>query len=198
MQLAYSEMLCALFKDKVDYITFGLDISQNPENKNKAPHVELVGNFNVNDCLWGWYGKHYPLAAQERTLLRPGPLHQHFVGLSGVYTYIFGCHDLNMFNNRAFMNTIPGSFRNTMCKRFQKQASDNDIRIILHHPHGTDSDNIWRNSWAWLRNNTSVEHYASAINYYNYWGGECRQPLEKVLEHTRFGDVEDLIIETTK
>jgi len=39
----------------------------------------------------------------------------------------------------------------------------------------------------------TVKHYASAILYHNY-DEECRAPLSRVLEKTKYGDVKDIII----
>jgi hypothetical protein len=59
---------------------------------------------------------------------------------------------------------------------------------VLHHPHGTDSPNIWRTAWGGLtRKQQHLQEWASGIGYYNIWGDPIRASLKKVRAGTQGG-----------
>jgi hypothetical protein len=63
----------------------------------------------------------------------------------------------------------------------------------LHHPHTTDTPNIWSLAWKTVEKELPyVKHYASGIKYYND-GHRPRGKLTKVLEKTKKGDVIDFV-----
>jgi hypothetical protein len=67
--------------------------------------------------------------------------------------------------------------------------------VALHHPHYTDTPNIWRVPWHGVRKNIpTCRTYSSGI-YYGNRGEPCRGRLKDVLSATAHGNVENWIQE---
>jgi len=75
-------------------------------------------------------------------------------------------------------------------KQFVSQKSP---KIVVHHPHTTDSQRIWQAAWNRLVAVAgSVDLYAGAGRYHDA-DGDVRNPLEGVLKATVCGRSLDLV-----
>jgi len=176
-------------KDTVDYLTIGVDI-HNPEN---YQHVELVGLADLKEDDIFWTGKFYPTESQKKDLVKIKELKSHFFTINNQNVVILGCHDLNVYNPRGQANANPDSWKRKVADDFKKQCAKFKPDIILHHPHSTDTPNIWNLAWKTIEKELpSVKHYASGIFYPKEF--DPRGSLDKVLEKTKKGDVEDFIL----
>ncbi len=80
-------------------------------------------------------------------------------------------------------------------KEFDTIAQQRKPRIVLHHPHTTDSDRIWVAAINDLMSRVpSVGQFISAGRYFNDEGE--RADLDDVLHATRKGDTLDFIVKT--
>lgn len=187
-------------RGKVKYLTLGVDLTT--ERKMKGPHVELVGVYDVqHDRFAGWTGKSYPLATQENTLVQVTDLGSHLLELDGERVLLLGCHDLNMFSPRAHANQKPGSERRKRSDAMRDLAGNFSPTIVLQHPHGTDTPNIWRAAWKSVeRMFPDVHTWASAIGFYNFLNpdGKTRASLERTLKQTQSDEthVDNLVLDT--
>lgn len=192
--------ICRAARGRVRYITLGVDLTT--PAKMKGPHAELVGVYDVEkDRFAGWTGKSYPLATQEQSLVQVTDTASHLMTLDGERVLVLGCHDLNMFSPRAYANQTEGSRRRQRTEAMRADAEDFSPTLILQHPHGTDTPNIWLMAWRAIEKRfPNLKAWASAIGFYNFMNpeGETRSSLEKTLRQTQSanGRVENLVIET--
>lgn len=142
--------LPASMRDMARYFSFGLDVRD--VHLKGVKHAELVA---VADLQSGEMllltGKTYPTACQEKTLVREAEWESHlWLAPNGDRVLVLGCHDLNVYNNRALSNA---SKDRSGCR--YKTISDGRAAFkkfkpthILHHPHATDIANTWRGAWS--------------------------------------------------
>ena len=176
------------------YITIGIDSFEVINNTNR-PHRELVGLLDLEHDKWHWTGKSYPTGAQEKGLIRVADLMTHFVNLQGEKVMILGCHDLNMFSNRAIANT-KREWRREISRDMINLVTDNKPTRVLHHPHSTDSKKTWTGGLSGLQEKIpTLREFAGSGKWYNS-GGKQRSPLNEVLNATKIGKTTDIIVET--
>jgi len=117
-------------------------------------------------------------------------LKTHFIEINKQEVLILGCHDLNVYNPRGQAKALPDSDKKVTSEKFRKMCKQFKPDIVLHHPHSTDTPNIWNLAWKTLEKELpNVKHYASGILY--DYDPKPRGSLEKVLEKTKKGDVID-------
>ena len=114
-------------RGRTDFLTLGVDLNDGSgkrkmDRKARGTHAELVA---IVDIERGepvhWTGKSYPVDWQERTLVQEADLNSHLFccGAERVLVFccgaervlVLGCHDLNMFSERAKSTMAPGSQR---------------------------------------------------------------------------------------
>jgi hypothetical protein len=145
-----------------------------------------------------WTGKSYPTGDQETKLIQVADLSSHCLKVAGERVLVLGCHDLNMFSQRAYTNQSADGVRRRRCDAMHALVSRFRPTVVLQHPHSTDSPNIWRMPWACLvRDYPSVRRYASGVGYYNGHGGRPRQNFGDVLSGTCSDDgVVNLVVKS--
>lgn len=178
-------------KETAAYFTIGID-GFNPINHQA---IELVAIYDLqNEKVICWTGKFYPTEEQKMNLIKINDLDTHFVELNNQRIVILGCHDLNVFNPRGQATAKPDGWKKQLADRFKTKCKKFNPEIILHHPHTTDTPNIWNLAWRTVEKELPyVKHFASGIKYYNRNG--VRGNIDKVLEKTKKGDVTDFYYE---
>jgi hypothetical protein len=182
------------------YLTIGVDSPlQNKitttRNRITAPHVELVCvvDLQAQPPQYCCTGKSYPTSAQADKLVRIGDLQTHFLNLDIGKVMVLGCHDLTMFNPRAWAKAE--GWRKDTLNEFQRIAKRECPAIVLHHPHTTVKRRTWLNAWHQLRRDLpSVVAFVGAGRYQE----DDRTPdtwdcLNAVLNDTRLGPTVDVI-----
>lgn len=155
-------------------------------------HVELVYFVDLRDGRTHRTGKSYPTVGQENGLLRIRDVSSHFTEFDGDTVLLLGCHDLKAFDPRGNAK-VQRAWRKEIINCMHKAVARRRPKVVVHHPHTTDSGRIWRNAWGRLLQVAgSVESYASAGRYYND-GDKPRDTIEGVLASTVAGDSIDLI-----
>lgn len=179
-------------KETSDYFTIDID-GFNPTNYKQ--HIELVAIYNLHkEKVIRWTGKFYPTEGQKRNLIKINDLDTHFIELNNQRVVILGCHDLNVFSPRGQATANPDGWKKQLADRFKIQCRKFKPEIIFHHPHTTDTPNIWNLAWRTVEKELPyVKHFASGIKYYNKNG--VRGDIDKVLEKTKKGDVVDFYYE---
>ncbi len=179
-----------------DAITLGVD-----SFKTKVPtagasicdlHAELVYMIDLRDGSIHRTGKSYPTPGQAHGLLRVADLESHFTTFDNMPALLLGCHDLNMFNPRG--NAVAGGWRLEVINRMRRLVRKNAPRIVVHHPHTTDTPRIWSLAKGRLEKLApSVDVFASAGRYYD---AECvqRAPLDEVLSAMVTGTSLDFVL----
>jgi hypothetical protein len=156
------------------------------------PHIELVALINLKTKDFNWTGKSYPTISQENGLLRINDLKTHFVNSSFGKVMILGCHDLNMFSPRGNA-VVKADWRKEIIEEIGQKVVEEEPRIVLQHPHSTDSTGIWTPAWNKLGDMTpTIAEYISAGRYYNKEG--VRSDLDMVLRKTKKGSTIDFIV----
>ena len=197
---------------RADYLTLGVDLNDDGRKLKTAgrsfrTHAELVAVVHTaSGKIVRWTGKSYPLVSQEKTLVHETDLKSHLFCCGDERVLVLGCHDLNMFGNRGYVNQNTESQRRTRCDRMRKLAKKFKPTIILQHPHSTDSPRIWSTGWSrksgacqfLSSGEDGLKHiYASGIAYYNdSQPKEPRGALCDVLARTRCCDehVQDVVV----
>ena len=182
-------------RGRADFLTLGVDLNDRSckrkmDRKSRGTHAELVAIVDVErgGPVW-WTGKSYPLSWQERSLVQEADLESHLFHCGSERLLVLGCHDLNMFSERAKSGMKPGRQKHARSNRMRKLVTDFRPTMILHHPHSTDMMQVWSTAWsgarAFLPRKYGAEHvWASGVAYYN--GGEKpRGKLRDVLRATR-------------
>ena len=177
-------------QEVADYFTIGID-GKNPTNKQ---HIEFVTVFDLKqDKVIQWTGKFYPTEQQKKDLIKINDLSTHFIKLNNQNVLILGCHDLNVYSPRGQATASPDGWKKQVADRFKRKCKEFVPDIVLHHPHSTDTPNIWNAAWRELeRELPNVKHFASGINYSNKTG--VRASLDSVLQKTQKGDVVDVLL----
>ena len=180
------------------FLTLGIDLI-NKKRKGDDDidrHAELVAVVETSSGNVGWTGKSYPTEKQQDTLVHQPDLESHHFKLDGNNVLVLGCHDLNMFIDRGRPSKSRNSRKKDRKKDMRRLAIDWNSTVVLHHPHFTDTPNIWAAPWGSLRRMLpSADVYASGIAYCNFMpANRPRKPLEDVLDGTKWGDVEDIVV----
>jgi hypothetical protein len=168
-------------RGKARDLTLGIDLMA---ARPSCSHAELLAVVNLRSGrILRWTGKSYPVAAQENSLWHVTDLESHCLHLAGRRVLVLGCHDLNMFSQRAWKNQKRGSPRRQRTKEMRKIAKESRPDVILHHPHTTESFRTWQTAWAGACKLLHPAAWASAIEF-----PESSKPcslLVSVLTHTR-------------
>ena len=185
-------------KKHVRYLTVGIDAhSEEPiislsSTIIRHPHVELVTLIDLETGSYHWTGKSYPTSGQETGLLRVADIDSHFLELACGTVMILGCHDLSMFNPRGIAVT-KAQWRQDTRRTFLNTAKSRKPKLVLHHPHTTDSVRTWLASWNRLSVELqSVERFIGAGRYHREEG--VRSDLSDVLSATKQGASIDFVI----
>ena len=185
------------FSLRARFLTLGVDLTPPGQAKRTVgtgTRAELVVVIDLSTgypCKWT--GKSYPTGWQENILVHETDLNSH-CWLSEPRTLILGCHDLNAFSNRA-QATATRPARVQRWKELEDLADQFKPQVVLHHPHETDSPNIWSGGWSGIGQRLdSVRTYASGIAYFNQHQ-ELRQSLDSVLRRTKHGPVVDIHVD---
>lgn len=156
-------------------------------------HVELVYFVDLRSNHVHRTGKIYPTSGQEDGLVRITDMASRFITFDRAPTLLLGCHDLNAFSPRGNSRVRRRWRRDaitSLCRTVKQRAP----RIVVQHPHTTDSPRTWRAAWNKLVATAgSVDLYASAGRYHNS-KGPVRAPLDRVLAATKSGASLDFIV----
>jgi hypothetical protein len=186
-----------ILQEKTDFLTIGVDVFDTQGNSGKQ--AELVGTYDtLNEKIIHWTGKSYPTMDQEKSLIYCTNLESHFQQISGLPVMILGCHDLNLFSPRSRASISKGSFRDKTISEMQTLSDRSKPYVVLHHPHYTDSPNIWQPGWSGIKRWVpSARIYSSGIHYANRECKHPRKPLQSILLRTAFGSVENFTVPLT-
>ena len=187
---------------RAQFLTLGVDLMPPEQAKGTVgigTHAELVAVIDLSTGhICHWTGKSYPTSGQENTLVHETRLKSH-CWQSEHRTLILGCHDLNVFSERAKANAT----RNARVKRreeLDELACQFKPALVLHHPHQTDTPRIWQMGWSGIRQRwSSTPTYASGIAYFRWDNSRCcplkpRKPLDSVLRRTKCGAVANICV----
>ena len=193
-------------RGRTDFVTLGVDLNDKSgkrkmDRKARGTHAELVAIVDVERGEpVRWTGKSHPVNWQERTLVQEADLESHLFRCGAERVLVLGCHDLNMFSNRAKSRMSPGGHRDRRSEEMKALAREFGPTMILHHPHSTDSPWNWSTAWSgareFLPRSKGGEHvWASGIAHYR-GGGKCRGALHDVRCRTRCCDdhVVDILV----
>ena len=149
-----SREILALAKRRARFLTLGVDLLKRPGSSKLSSmgidlHVELVCvvDLQIGEVIH-WTGKSYPTSSQEHWLVQEVNLESHLFKCSGQRVLILGCHDLNLFSERSKTLAVRDSFKYNRIKEMRKLVKDFSPTIVLHHPHWTDSPNVWPTAWS--------------------------------------------------
>ena len=177
------------------FLTLGVDLWRDEDEA----HAEVVAIINVDEGkVIHWTGKSYPVEWQQKKIVY-APLRSHKFRVDGERLLVLGCHDLNMLICRGKPSVNGPSNKETRRDEMQKLAKEFEPTIILHHPHSTDSPNIWKSAWGACRALLpTVSKWTSGIAFH-YWDrcgcyAQPRKTLSQVLDHTRSESVVDVIV----
>ena len=182
------------------FLTVGVDLVRDGQSKiggGSDTRAELVGVVDLDESeIVRWTGKSYPVSDQEeRVLVQETHLESHLLSVAGHRVLVLGCHDLNVFHGRA-------RARAKNARRERQEEMENLARrfrstMVLHHPHQTDSRDIWRQGWNGLQGALAFNGpYASGIAYFPQPGSsKVRGPLDDVLRETAGGGVSDIRVD---
>ena len=180
------------------FLTLGIDlIDERKGDDGIDRHAELVAVVKTSSGdVVGWTGKSYPTEDQQDTLIHQPYLESHRFKWNDSNVLVLGCHDLNMFIDRGRPSKSRHSKKKDRKRDMRKLAVDWNPIVVLHHPHFTDTPNIWAAPWGSLRRMLpSADVYASGIAYCHFkQANRPRKPLEDVLNGTKWGDVEDIVV----
>ena len=165
-------------RGRTQFLTLGVDLNDRSGKRkmnrtSRGLHAELVAIVDVEKgAAVQWTGKSYPTSWQAPTLVQEVNLNSHLFECGKHRVLVLGCHDLNMFSERARANMTTGSPRHTRSDDMRTLTRDFGPTMILHHPHSTDSPRIWATPWkgarAFLPESDVRRHiWASGIGYYN-------------------------------
>lgn len=189
-------------RELTDYITLGIDSYKDKisttQNIISQLHIELVFLIDLRNNKIYLTGKSYPTDKQQKGLVRISDLKTHFFELNDVgRVMILGCHDLNLIIDRG-RKAKDETWKESIKKKFQKLTKEKNPDYILHHPHTTDSSQIWSAAWGAAEKLVpKLKIYASSGRYYRSEGKQ-RSELNTVLEKTKRGNTIDFIIQSIK
>lgn len=177
------------FSRITEFLTLGVDEFNNL--------IQLVGLLNIRSNKYHWTGKSYPTSNEESSLTLVKNLKTHFYNSTLGNLLLLGCFDLNLFINRG-RKTERETWRKTIRKEFQQLVVAEKPKIVLQHPHTTDSERNWSAAFGAAKNLLpSMEYFASAGQYYEIFGEE-RSNIEDVLRKTKCGNTIDFIVHILK
>ena len=186
--------LMTRLRGRTRLLTLGVDLIGGTNTR-----AELVAVFDTEkEAVVQWTGKSYPAGSVEERHLVQAPLENHLLDSEGTPILILGCHDLNLFSERARANQAVGSVRRRRCDAMRKLAKEFKPVAVLQHPHTTDSPKIWSVAWAGVRRHVpTAETLASGIAYCRQGNaGPPRAPIETVMEQTAWGaEIGDVVVE---
>ena len=183
----------------VHYITVGVDLYA-PDD---TTHAELVAVVDTQAYSVQWTGKIFPVAAEERTLVRVCDPMTHSMLLADRLVLVLGCNDLNVWNPRGIAEQAKGSPRAIVREQMFEMVARLRPEIVLHHPHYVDTPDTWRAAWSNLRSTVpSVRSWSGAVRYMRAESlyGPSQRPvppragLRAVLAGTASDDVVDIRI----
>ena len=189
--------------DKVRYLTVGVDLNNTDDKASKETHAELVALVDAKSGkVVHWTGKSYPTTGrhdQSQTLVQ-APAESHCFRKGKLRVLILGCHDLHMFGGRGRRSTYGKTLKETRRDEMLGLAKELAPQIVLHHPHTTYSPSIWGPAWGHLGGLLpTVNAHASGISFCGKSQAEkdwnCRQTLDRVLESTKQGLVDDVVVQ---
>ena len=194
-----TDRLMARLRRRTRLLTLGVDLNSTCLKGGPETHAEMVAVIDTETgSIIRWTGKSYPMGrVQEQTLVH-APLESHLLTFNGAPMLILGCHDLNLFSERARASQLCGSIRRNRCNKMRKLAREFNPVAVLQHPHTTDTPKIWSTAWAGVRQQLcAAETLASAIAYCGGdKDGKPRASIETVLERTAWGaKVVDIVVE---
>ena len=139
------------------FLTLGVDLNDRSgkrkmDRKSRGTHAEFVAIVDVKrgGPVW-WTGKSYPLSWQDRSLVQEADLESHLFHCGSERLLVLGCHDLNMFSERAKSGMKPGRQKHARSNRMRKLVRDFRPTMILHQPHSTDMIQVWSTAWSGAR-----------------------------------------------
>jgi hypothetical protein len=184
----------ALIREKADILTLGIDVYDNGEGTLASTHAELVATIDTQtNRILSWTGKSQPLAQQATTLVYCTDLDSHFQLIANTPTLVLGCHDLNIFSNRSRASTRRGSYKAKVIDRMQELVDLHRPRVVLAHPHTTDTWKVWSVAFSGLQEHIpSAELISIGFDYFNP-AGSRRATLEETLARTSLGRVTDVV-----
>ena len=193
-------------RGRTEFLTLGVDLNDRSgkrkmDRKARGTHAELVAIVDIEQGEpVQWTGKSYPVTWQERTLVQEADLNSHLFYCGAERVLVLGCHDLNMFSERAKSVMVPGSHRQQRSEEMEELVTEFSPTMILHHPHSTDSPWIWSTAWSGARGllaqDQGAEHvWTSGIAHYRS-DGKRRGALSDVRSRTRCCDdhVFDIVV----
>ena len=185
-----------------DAITIGVDSLKTQvsvaSKRIRDLHVELVYFVDLRNNRVRRTGKIYPTNGQENGLVRITDVASRFITFENDTIFLLGCHDLNAFNPRG-NRVVQRQWRRDTIDALHRSVQERAPRIIIHHPHETDSPRIWRNAWNKLVSTArSVDLYASAGRHHNSDPQvNVRAPLGSVLPAAVRGVSLDFVVRVT-
>lgn len=190
--------MMARLRKRTRLLTLGVDLDNTTLKGGPETHAEMVAVIDTETgAVVHWTGKSYPAnPVQERTLVH-APLPSHLFEFDGTPMLMLGCHDLNLFSQRARKNQLAGSPRRKRCNAMRRLTKEFEPVLVLQHPHTTDTPKTWSTAWAGVRRSfPNAETFASGIAY---CGGDeegvPRATLDAVMERTAWGDVVDVVVD---
>jgi hypothetical protein len=169
-------------------IALGIDCS-NGLNRS----AEFVYIRDLHDGRVWVTGKSYPTIGQEGEIVC-FPMKSHLLEVESKEILVLGCHDLNLFSNRALTATKVGSPRHRRIKDMRRTIrTGKATETVLHHPHWTDSANIWKTALSGLEKIVKPKVFASSGRWWRN-GLRRRMKLNICLARTGSNDVASVII----
>ncbi len=190
--------------EKVAYnVTFGLDLMKEwvkcegkvtPGKLYEGKHMELVVVYETGSGEIHITGKSYPTDQQKRDLI-PAPLDTHFMELSWkeqeISTLVLGCHDLNVFNPRAWKKAK--GYKRKAIDYIINRSREEAVEAVIHHPHMTDTYSTWRSAIIGMRRVLGDVLFISAGRWARPCGMKPRMDLYTVLKKMKIGRSYDVI-----
>lgn len=179
-------------KQIADFMIIGIDLPA----EHRSFGMELVSVYDtVKKKVILWTGKSYPTGGQINELIKINDLRTHFIQLCDKKVMVLGCHDLNMFSNRAKKNSKPGGERDRVQKNMRNITLKEKPDIVLQLPHYTFSPIIWRAGWYGIKQLLKgVNSYASGIYHKDSSGDDRISDLNATLKATKYGKVLDYVV----
>lgn len=173
-----------------DYVSIGAD-SKCDDDKSRT--VELVLLFDLRSSRSWITGKSYPTGAQANRLVRLNDLSTHLVTVGRDKILLLGCHDLNMFSNRALKTCSSHGWRRKVINEMRDAAHRFAPTVVLQHPHYTHSPHSWGTALGGLNHLLPNIVFASAGRWCQP-NKPTRRPLQNCLRATARGAVVTAVV----
>jgi hypothetical protein len=184
-----------------DYISLVADSERKAVDHGERRTVELVLLFDLHSSRVCITGKSYP-GVQERFLVRMNNLSEDFVRTGADRVLLLGCHDLNMFSNRAFQNCNQDGWRAKRMKEIRKMTLHFLPNVVLQHPHRTQSPHAWATALGGLKRllyQAGVSNFAFAgAGRWHSTGTKHPRPLLSCLASTALGKVVTAVVRVSR